>query len=153
MSETAPQCLVDASSNTPVQHSIPVQEKFHLLVSTWPHSVTLRLYEVARRSRVLSFRSKSLLAEVPVTVPGGSSALSPGSGVQSIQWACPMHGGLPLWDEASEFESDMPPEPVYPEGTSTVHLMPVDRKNQVFLLQCQPKWFTVQYTPAEACMV
>jgi CC2D2A N-terminal C2 domain len=112
---------VDASRDAPVQCSIPIQEKFHLLVSSWPHSVTLRLYEAPRRAHLLSLRSQTLLAEVPVAVPGAPGTLSSGYGVQSIEWACPTYGGMPVWDGKSETGQEAP-HPVYPEGKRPKHL-------------------------------
>lgn len=117
VSETTPQCLVDASKDAPVQCTIPIQEKFHLLVSSWPHSVTMRLYEAPRRALPLSLRSRSLLAEVPVAVPGSPGTLSTGSGVQGIEWACPTHASLPVSRKRqSGTDQEMAAEPVYPEG-------------------------------------
>jgi hypothetical protein len=118
VSETTPQCLVDGSADAPVQCSIPIQENFHLLVSSWPHSVTIRLYEAARRPHALSLRSKTLLAEIPVAVPGAPGSLCADSGAQSIEWACPDYGGTPAWGGQSENGLEMANDPVYPEGQS-----------------------------------
>lgn len=118
VSATAPQCLVDASADVSVQYNIPIQEKFHLLVSSWPHSVTMRLYEASRRAHALSLRSKTLLSEVPVAVPGSPGTFSTGSGVQGIEWACPTHASFPvLWNRQSGTDQETGAEPVYPEGT------------------------------------
>jgi CC2D2A N-terminal C2 domain len=119
VSETAAQCIFDASRDIALQSSISIQEKFHVLISLWPQSVTVRIYEVSSRSSALALRARTLLAEIPVAVPGAQGASVADTLPQGYDWACPTQASFPAgWDssDAGGVPGDESQQAIFPEG-------------------------------------
>ena len=130
VSATAPHTLMDPSRGVPVQTCIPIQEQFHVLLKSWPRSVSMKIYEIVRKPWPRGLTSKALLAEIPIAIPGAPGTPPAATVPTGYDWACPTLSSVPPmweWDDADLPDNLIPvdvpgqtpqaEQAVYPQGT------------------------------------
>jgi hypothetical protein len=69
VAKTRPQLVCSDVPGERFALAVNFQERLHLLLQSWPSSVTLKIYEVSKCSRALARATRTLLAEVPLAIP------------------------------------------------------------------------------------
>ena len=125
MSQTAAQLVCPVGPTAAFLTSVAFHERLRVLLQSWPHSLTLKLYEVTKPARLLALATKTLLAEVPLVVPGAPGHAPAEASARGYDWASLANAGLPLPSAGRPSGSDGAPrlEPlrvVQPAGACKV---------------------------------
>ena len=66
-----------------------------MLLHAWPDAVSLKVYELTYPPHRLGLASRTLLAEVPLVVPGTHDGVAAEAHPRAYEWACPAAAALP----------------------------------------------------------
>ena len=102
VAQSPAQAFAADSAGQPFKRIIAIAERLQVQLDAWPTSVSVKVYEVAPPSKLLQYvtatPTRTLLADVPIVVPGGSD-ISSGAGGQShgYAWISPANCAPPAF--------------------------------------------------------